>query len=96
DIRKPHLSSLIVSNQISRDKAIDLLKKPLYNKEEMNRLLSYVSKKLEVDENKLNDLIHNKNRKFSEFSNWRKYQKIIFFINRVYKFLSGQKISVYS
>ena len=96
DIRKPHLSSLIVSSQISRDKAMDLLKKPLYSKDEMDRLLSYVSKKLEVDENKLHDLINNKNRKFSEFPNWIKYQKIIFFINKVYKFITGQKISVYS
>ncbi len=96
DMRKPHLSSLIVSSQISRDKAMDLLNKPLYNKEEMNRLLSYVSKKLEIDENKLHDLINNKNRNFSEFPNWVKYQKIIFFINRVYKFITGQKISIYS
>ena len=96
DIRKPHLSSLIVSNQISRDKAIDLLKRPLYSKDEMDRLLTYISKKLEIDENKLSDLINNKNRKFSEFPNWVKYQKIIFFINRVYKFITGQKISIYS
>ena len=96
DIRKPHLSSLIVSNQISRDKAMDLLKKPLYSKDEMERLLTYISKKLEVDQNKLIDLINNKNRKFSEFPNWVKYQKIIFFINKVYKFITGQKISIYS
>ncbi len=46
DKRKPHLSNLILSGQITRDAALAELNQPLYYPDELDRDLSYVAKKL--------------------------------------------------
>lgn len=47
DKRKAHQSTLICSGQISREKALDELKKPLYNPAQLPQDLEFVCKKLE-------------------------------------------------
>jgi hypothetical protein len=48
DKRKAHLSSLIVSGQLSRDEAIEELKKPLYDPQELEQDKIYFTKKLGI------------------------------------------------
>jgi N-acetyl sugar amidotransferase len=48
DKRKAHLSSLIVSGQMTRDEAIEELKKPLYNPMELEEDRIYFAKKLGI------------------------------------------------
>lgn len=47
DKRKAHLSSLIISGQMTRDEAISELKKPVYDEAELKDDLEFVLKKLE-------------------------------------------------
>ena len=48
DKRKPHLSNLILSGQITREEAEADLNKPLYYPDELDRDMAYVAKKLEL------------------------------------------------
>ena len=96
DIRKPHLSSLILSNQINKDAAKKVIKPIDFDSMEMRSLVSYVSKKLEITEDELNRFIKLPNRSFTDFPNWLKYQKFIIKMNLFYKKLFGKKLRVYS
>ncbi len=56
DIRKAQLSSLVITGQISRDEAIEILKEPPLTSEESFQLIEEVSKRLEIGIDKLMDL----------------------------------------
>jgi len=47
DKRRAHLSSLIVSGQISRDSALDIMKENVYSEIEIGNDLEYIAKKLD-------------------------------------------------
>ena len=96
DIRKPHLSSLILSKQISRENALKEITEIKYDSREINDLIDYVSKKIGITKKELINFTKVPNRKFSDYPNWIFYQKIIFKINSIYKNLYGKKIKVYS
>lgn len=96
DMRLPHLSSLILSKQITREEGIERLKELNFNSSEMILLKSYVAKKLEISESQLEDFIKVPNREYSEYPNWLKYQKIILKINELHKKLFRKKIRIYS
>ncbi len=53
DIRKAWLSTLIITGQITRDEALDVLNKPPLSNEEARSLFSEVAKKLEISEEEL-------------------------------------------
>lgn len=57
DKRKAHLSSLIVSGQINREKAILELNEEIINKKERDKLIKYISNKLEISEIELTNII---------------------------------------
>lgn len=46
DKRKPHLSNLICSNQLTREEALEELKKPLYDPQQLEEDMEFVTKKL--------------------------------------------------
>jgi hypothetical protein len=48
DIRKSHLSSLIISGQMTREEVLEELKKPLYEDEWMNKDIEYILSKLKL------------------------------------------------
>ncbi len=58
DKRRMHLSSLIVSGQITREEALLELQKPLYPEEQMKRDKRYVCEKLGISEQEMDDLIY--------------------------------------
>lgn len=53
DVRKPQLSSLILTNQLDRETAIEILKQPPLSEEEGQQLFKDVAKKLEISETEL-------------------------------------------
>jgi len=57
DKRKPHLSTLICSGQISRADALEELEKPLYRADELEQDKKYVLKKLGLSEKEFEDLM---------------------------------------
>lgn len=70
DKRRAHLSSLIVSEQISRDKALELLSQPGYeSKELLEKDIEYVLNFIKMDREEFDEII-NKNgwRDYKEFA----------------------------
>ncbi len=53
DIRKAQLSSLVVTGQMSRDEALDILSKPSLTDEESKELFTQVAQKLQISEEEL-------------------------------------------
>lgn len=60
DKRKAHLSNLICSGQITKEQALEEMKKPLYEMEELKNDLIYVCKKLNISENEFENYISQK------------------------------------
>ncbi len=57
DKRRAHLSSLIISEQISRQEAINELEKPLYDDNKLREDKAYFLKKLELTEKEFDDIM---------------------------------------
>ncbi len=72
DKRKAHLSSLICSNQITRDEAVMELDKPLYNSKSLEEDLDYFIKKLDLTKEEFNSIMNSKNRSHFEFASYQK------------------------
>jgi len=94
DKRKPHLSSLIVSGQLTREEALIELDKPLYNEESIKNEKAYVAKKLGLTLEAFEGIIKNKNRKFSEFPNRIKYLKLVKSCSNFFHKLTGYEVRV--
>lgn len=78
DKRKAHLSSLIVSGQMSRDEALEQLKKPLYDTKLLAEDKIFIAKKLGISLAEFEDLIAQPPRHFSEFKNHQRKFRIAF------------------
>lgn len=57
DKRKPHLASLILSNQMTRPDALEEIKLPPYNKQQIEFDIEFIAKKLDITTEELNDII---------------------------------------
>ena len=94
DKRLIHLSSRILSGEITRDFAIQELKKPLYNSIELQEDKIYVAKKLGISVIELDKFIEEEGKHYSVYSNWDLYYKLISIIKKfIQKFY---KIKTYS
>lgn len=70
DKRKAHLSSLICSGEVSRDKALEELKKEPYPIEMQKEDKEYVIKKLGLTENKFEEIMNLPIRSYSEYPSY--------------------------
>lgn len=68
DKRKAHLSNLIVSGQMDRESAIEILKTPPYDKKWLTRELDYMLRKLDLTKEEWEKIMTNPPRKHSEFA----------------------------
>jgi N-acetyl sugar amidotransferase len=57
DKRKPHLSNLTFSGQLSKEEAIKELQKPLYSEEELAQDMEYVIKKFQITQREFDDMM---------------------------------------
>ncbi len=96
DKRLPHLSSLINSGQLTRDKALELLREPLYSQAELDIDMDYFCKKLRISRAEFNALIAAPNRDCSEFPNWNTRLRFAKLIQRSIERLMRARINVYS
>lgn len=86
DKRKSHLSSLIISGQLSREEALSEMKKPLYDEKSIDLEIEYILNKVGIDRKDFDLLMHTegvphsfyKMSILSKFSNIaRKFRKIL-------------------
>ncbi len=79
DKRRSHLSSLIVSGQMTRDEAIEELKKPLYLKEEMDICIEKILKIFRMDVNEFDRIMQQQPKQHTQYvtSSWKYVSKIV-------------------
>lgn len=97
DKRRPHLSSLVVSGQMSREDASKLIAEPLYSEPELERDMAYVASKLGLSSDTFRELLESPPSSHLDYPNWERKlavaRKLAAFLGR----LTGRKkISVYS
>jgi len=96
DKRKPHLASLIVADQMSREEALKELDKPLYDEKELKDDKEYIAKKLGVSNEEFEQILQMPSHSYNDFPNMtEKYNRMKKVQNFVSKLL-GRKISNYS
>ncbi len=87
DKRKAHYSSLILTDQMTREEALNKLQKPPYE-EEIEDDFEYVSNKLEISVQNLKDLMSQKNKSFRDYkSNF----ELINFFTKILRLLKIEK-----
>ncbi|MCF6365350.1 MAG: N-acetyl sugar amidotransferase [Bacteroidales bacterium] len=67
DKRKAHLSNLICSGQITKEKALEELSQPMYDKEQCEEDKEFVLKKLDFSEKEFEDYINAPRREHTDF-----------------------------
>lgn len=96
DKRRPHLSSMIVTGQLTREDALKDLEKPLYDEKELVFDKEYVAKKLGVSNAEFEEILKAPPHSYKDFNNMEsKY----LFVKKVQNFVSnllGRKITNYS
>jgi hypothetical protein len=69
DTRKVQYSSLIVTGQMSRDEALELLKKPAYNPETIEDDIEYIANKLDITTQGLMGYFNAPNKTYKDYKN---------------------------
>jgi len=96
DKRRPHLSSLIVSGQMTHDDALAELEKPLYAPDELEVDITYFCKKLRISRSEFDALMETPMHHYTDFPNWGSRQKLLKKGQDSMEKITGQRIRVYS
>lgn len=96
DKRLPHLSSLIVSGQMTRDEAVAKLAESLYGADELEIDIAYFCKKLRITRSQFDDLLKAPVHRHNEFPNWDGRYRLLKSIQSTLARITGRRIRVYS
>lgn len=69
DKRKAHFSSLILTNQMTREKALNELSRPAYDKNTIKDEFSYIASKLDITPEDLKNIMNGENKSFKDYKN---------------------------
>jgi len=69
DKRKAHYSSLILSNQMKRDKALDLVSKPLFDDVKIHNEMQFISSKLNINISQLQEYFRLPLKSYKDYKN---------------------------
>lgn len=67
DKRRSHLSSMIVSDQITREEAISELQKPIYDENDMRKTVEFILSKLNISEDEFNEILLDKPKQHFDY-----------------------------
>lgn len=96
DKRRPHLSSLIVSGQMTRDEALEKLKEPLYEPAELEIDITYFCKKLRISRQEFEGLMKAPPHHYPDFPNWDGRHRLLKRAQGLATKALGRDIKVYS
>jgi N-acetyl sugar amidotransferase len=91
DKRKAHLSSMIVSKQITREEAILQLSKALYIESELDRDKTHIAKKLGITFEELNRILELGNKTHSHYPNYNKLNNTFLKLKEILYVLKNNK-----
>jgi N-acetyl sugar amidotransferase len=95
DKRRPHLSSLILSGQLTRAAAIEALAEELYSPSELNHDIDFVSKKLRLTREEFLALLEVPVHRFEDFPNNERKYRMLKSVQGAAERLTRRKLSVY-
>ena len=96
DKRKPHLSSLILSGQLTRSEALHRLSEPLYEKLELSNDIDYFCRKLRISLQDFDSAMKSPLTSHKYFKNWDHYFRIVKLAQRNLQKLTGKTFDKYS
>jgi hypothetical protein len=96
DKRLPHLSSLIVSGQMTREEALAELEKPLYDPRELVTDIAYFCKKLRITREQFDAFISQPPHHHSDYPTWDSRYRALKRVQRLVEKLLGRRVNVYS
>ncbi len=70
DKRRAHLSSLIVSGQMSRNEALNLMREPLYEEQELENDIKFFCKKVRISRGEFESFVTAPLHYYYEYPNW--------------------------
>ena len=76
DKRRAHFSSLILTNQMTRDEALNRLKKPEMSEEFLQAEFNYIAEKLDFTKDELLNIFNSPNKTFHDYKSKYKLVKI--------------------
>jgi len=79
---------MIVSGQITRNKALELIQEPLYDEQELVNDCDYFCNKLGISKFEFEAFLNLPNAKYSDFKNWDSMLKYVDFARESYYFIS--------
>lgn len=79
DKRTSHLSSMIVSGQLSREQALEEYSKPLYDEDMMNKYIYIIKEKLNISDDEFEDIMKSPIKQHTDY----KYDKFMSFYRQV-------------
>ncbi|MCJ7633729.1 N-acetyl sugar amidotransferase [Candidatus Bathyarchaeota archaeon] len=90
DKRKAHLSSLIVSGQITREQALEELKNEIYPPKELEEDIDYVANKFGITRDEFNSIMNLPPKTYWDYPNYQKtwYYKLV---KKVYRSIKPRK-----
>lgn len=95
DKRRPHLSTLIASGLLTRDAAVQQLRAPLYDPDELRRDQRYVSRKLGLTEEGFAKLMAAPKHHYTDFENWDSQHRVLKRAQALMSRLTGTTVAVY-
>jgi N-acetyl sugar amidotransferase len=96
DKRRPHLSSLIVTGQITRDFALHKLQEELYQPDELELDINYLCKKLRISRVEFDSFMNEPNRSYRDYQNWDSKRHILKLLQTKIQTATGWRLRNYS
>ena len=76
DRRKAHFSSLILTNQMTREEALNRISKPELSEDFLKKEFKYIAEKLDITVNQLQEIFEGENKTFHDYKNKIKIVKL--------------------
>lgn len=96
DKRRPHLSSLIVSGQMTREEALAKLEEPLYDPQELEIDIAYFCKKLRISRAQFDELMNVTPHHYTDFPTWEGRYRLLKKGQEIAERILGKRVRVYS
>lgn len=96
DKRQSHLSSLIVSGQMTRTEALEILSQPLYTPEELTRDREYLIRKLRVSDEEFEGFLEEPVTYADEYPSWNRSWGALKRLQSASEKVTHRRIHVYS
>jgi hypothetical protein len=95
DKRRPHLSGLVLSGQLTRDEALHQLEEPLYDASELDRDIDFVAKKLRLSRAEFLELLEVPVHEYEDFPNQLRLYGAMKSVQRAAEKVTRRKLSRY-